>query len=143
MINVDFRAMPTPGTAGTFVFTTDTFGLPKGARNRAGAVDMLTTFGSQAGQDLFNPTKGSISPRTDSDTGAYDDMAQQTIADFRQASRNGTVVAATAILAPPAFMSAINTALLQFVVDGNKSTVIHTIANYYDILQNNPLREQP
>jgi glucose/mannose transport system substrate-binding protein len=140
-VNVDFRAMPTPGTAGTFVFTTDTFGLPQGAHNRAGAIDMLTTFGSQPGQDLFNPTKGSISPRIDSDMGAYDVMAQQTMTDFRQASQNQTAVAATAILAPPAFMTAVNTALLQFVVDRNKSTVIHTIADYYDILQNNPLRD--
>jgi hypothetical protein len=38
-------------------------------------------------------------------------------------------------------MTAVNTALLQFVVDRNKSTVIHTIADYYDILQNNPLRD--
>jgi glucose/mannose transport system substrate-binding protein len=140
VVNLDFRALPTPGTAGTFVFTTDTFGLPKGALNRAGTIDMLTIFGSKGGQDTFNPVKGSISPRSDTDITVYDDMGKQTIAEFRQASQNGTVVAATAILAPPAFMSEINTALLQFVVDGNKSTVMHTIANYYDILRDNPLR---
>lgn len=143
VVNVDFRAMPTPGTAGTFVFTTDTFGLPKGALNQAGAIDMLTTFGSKLGQDTFNPAKGSISPRKDTDTTAYDEMGKQTVTDFRQASDNGTAVAATAILARRAFIDAIDTALLQFVVDGNKSTVIHAIANYYDILQNNPLRPMP
>ncbi len=139
-INIDFGASPMPGTAGTFVFTTDTFGLPQGALNRDGTIAMLTTFGSKEGQDTFNPVKGSISPRSDTDVTVYDDMGQQTISDFRQASQSGTVVAATAMLAPPAFMSEINTALLQFVVDGNKSTVLHRIANYYDILQNNPLR---
>jgi glucose/mannose transport system substrate-binding protein len=140
MVNVDFRAMPTPGTKGTFVFTTDTFGLPKGGLNRSGATDMLTTFGSNQGQDTFNPIKGSISPRTDTNPYAYDDMGKQTIIDFKEASADGTAVAATAILAPRAFIDQVNTALLQFVVDGNKSTVIHTIANYYDVLQNNPLR---
>jgi glucose/mannose transport system substrate-binding protein len=140
VVNVDFRAMPTPGTKGTFVFTTDTFGLPKGGLNRPGATDMLSTFGSNQGQDTFNPIKGSISPRTDTNTYAYDDMGKQTSNDFKEASANGTAVAATAILAPRAFIDQVNTALLQFVVDGNKSTVIHTIANYYDLLQNNLLR---
>ncbi len=138
--DVDFGALPTPGTAGTFVFTTDTFGLPKGAPNRSGTLDMLTTFGSKEGQDTFNPTKGSISPRSDTELSAYDAMGQRTIADFRQASESATVVAATAMLAPPDFMTVINSALLRFVADGNKSTVIHTLANDYDILQTSPLR---
>jgi glucose/mannose transport system substrate-binding protein len=133
----DFRELAMPGTAGTFVFTTDTFGLPRGALNNAGTRDLLTTFGSNAGQDAFNPLKGSISPRKDTDVSLYDDMGRQTIADFREASE---IVAATAILAPPDFMTKVNSALLQFVADGNKSTVIHTIANYYDILATSPLR---
>ena len=140
--DVDFGALPMPGTAGTFVFTTDTFGLPKGARNPAGTIDILKLFGSKEGQDTFNPIKGSISPRSDTDTTVYDQMGQQTISDFRQASDSSpsTVVAATAILAPPEFMNEINTVLLQFVADGNQSTVIHAIANYYDVLQTSPLR---
>lgn len=135
--DVTFGAIPTPGTVGTFVFTTDTFGLPSGAPNRAGTLDLLTTFGTQEGQDLFNPKKGSISPRNDTDVTHYDDMAKQTIADFNTAPE---VVAATAILAPPEFMNAINDALLTFLKDGNKSGVIHAIANHYDILQSSPLR---
>jgi glucose/mannose transport system substrate-binding protein len=132
---ITFGAIPTPGTKGTFVFTTDTFGLPLGAPNEQGTIDMLTAFGSQTGQDIFNPLKGSISPRTDSDRKKYDAMAQQTIDDF-QASQK---VAATAILAPPGFMDQMNTALLAFIKDGNKSNVIHTIANYYDMLVNSAL----
>jgi hypothetical protein len=49
------------------------------------------------------------------------------------------VVASTAILAPSTFTTPINKALLQFVQDGNKSTLIHTINNYYDILGTGPL----
>lgn len=138
--DVDFGALPMPGTAGTFVFTTDTFGLPKGARNPAGTIDLLELFGSKAGQDTFNPIKGSISPRSDTDTTAYDQMGQRTISDFRQASDSATVVAATAILAPPQFMTEVNSVLLQFVADGDRSTVIHAIDNYYDILRTSPLR---
>src|SRR6185369_5052108 len=124
----DFGAIAMPGTAGTFVFTTDTFGIPKGALNKAGTTELLATFGSKEGQDSFNPTKGSISPRSDTEVSLYDDMGVKTISDFREASHK---VPATAILAPPDFMTKVNSALLQFVADGDKSTLIHTIANAY------------
>jgi glucose/mannose transport system substrate-binding protein len=135
--SVVFGAVPTPGTVGTFVFTTDTFGLPIGAPNPAGTLDLLGVFASKQGQDIFNPTKGSISPRNDTETALYDAMGKQTIADFTNPAE--VLVAATAILAPPEFVDAINMALLQFLMDGNKSTVIHAIANHYDLLQNRPL----
>ena len=64
-------------------------------------------------------------------------MAQQTIDDFDRAAEK---VAATAILAPPGFMDQMNTALVSFLKDGNKSNVIHTIANYYDLLTTSALR---
>jgi glucose/mannose transport system substrate-binding protein len=134
---ITFGAIPTPGTKETFVFTTDTFGLPLGAPNEQGTIDMLTAFGSEAGQDKFNPLKGSISPRSDRDRTQYDAMAQQTIDDFDRAAEK---VAATAILAPPGFMDQMNTALVSFLKDGNKSNVIHTIANYYDLLTTSALR---
>jgi glucose/mannose transport system substrate-binding protein len=135
-----FGATPMPGTAGTFVFTTDTFGLPKGALNKDGTKEMLAVFGSNEGQDIFNPTKGSISPRSDIDVSKYDTMSRQTITDFRQASQ---IVAATSLLAPPEFMDQANKALLQFVADGDKSTLIHSIANWYDVLTMNALRPLP
>jgi glucose/mannose transport system substrate-binding protein len=137
--DVDFGAIPTPGTNGTFVFTTDTFGLPQGAPNRAGTLDLLRVFGSKEGQDTFNPIKGSISARSDADTTKYDDMAKRTIAEFRQASQDDKIVPATAILAPPDFINDIDPVLRQFLQDGNKSVVVHGIANHYDILQNSVL----
>ena len=97
-----------PGTAGTFVFTTDTFGLPRGVRNRAGALELLGMFGSLAGQDTFNPLKGSIPARKDARVDAYDIMAQRNIMDFRQVAADPTMlVPATAMLAPPEFIDAL------------------------------------
>jgi glucose/mannose transport system substrate-binding protein len=138
--DVDFGAVPTPGTSGTFVFTTDTFGLPIGAPNQPGALDLLRVFGSKDGQDTFNPIKGSISARSDSDTTKYDDMAKRTIAEFQQASQDEAIYPATAILAPPDFLTNVDAALRLFLQNGDKSALIHTIANYYDILQNSVLR---
>jgi len=138
-INYDFGAVPTPGTTGTFIFTTDTFGHPIGALNPQGTTDMLVVFGSKDGQDTFNLLKGSISPRSDSDTTKYDELAKQTIADFQAASANETLFPATAILAPQAFLTAVDMALQTFLSNRDKSVLIHTIANYYDILKNSIL----
>jgi glucose/mannose transport system substrate-binding protein len=133
--DVDFGAIPTPGTRGTFVFTTDTFGLPRGARNREGARDLLRVFGSTEGQDAFNPVKGSISARRDADMSRYDPMAKATISDFRDASPDSSrLVPATAILAPQEFMDQLNETLATFAADGNASVVIHTLANWNDLL---------
>jgi glucose/mannose transport system substrate-binding protein len=131
-----FGAIPTPGTAGTFAFTTDTFGIPIGARDPEAALDLLEVFGSQEGQDVFNPIKGSISARRDSKiySGNYDEMAQRTFEDFLSAE----VVGATSILAPPAYVDAVSAALAEFAKareNGNPSIVQHALDNYRDVLR--------
>jgi glucose/mannose transport system substrate-binding protein len=130
-----FGAIPTPGTAGTFVFTTDTFGLTEGSQNVRDTKSLLELFGSREGQDVFNPIKGSISARRDSDiaNGKYDEMAQQTFYDFN----NSEQVPATSILAPQVYLDAIGRALAEFATareNGNPSLVIHALENYADLL---------
>jgi glucose/mannose transport system substrate-binding protein len=135
-----FGVIPTPGTAGTFVFTTDTFGIPIGALDGENAKRLLDVFGSREGQDIFNPIKGSISARNDSliddPTYKYDAMAKQTFADFNDP--NTLIVQATSILAPQTFIDAMSAALAEFAKardNGNPSIVQHTMDNYGDILR--------
>lgn len=78
----DHRWAPVPGTDGIFVVLSDSFGLPKGAPNRENALAFLRAAGSRAGQDAFNPIKGSIPARTDADTSQYDDYQLSAIEDF-------------------------------------------------------------
>jgi glucose/mannose transport system substrate-binding protein len=130
-----FGVVPTPGTAGTFVFTTDTFGLTVGAPNPRDTSNLLALFGSREGQDIFNPLKGSISARRDSDitNDRYDAMAKQTFYDFT----HSTQVPATSILAPQIYLDAIGRALAEFASareNGNPSIVQHTLDNYADVL---------
>jgi glucose/mannose transport system substrate-binding protein len=130
-----FGAVPTPGTAGTFVFTTDTFGLTVGAQNPKDTSNLLNLFGSREGQDVFNPIKGSISARSDSDitNDRYDAMAKQTFYDFTYSTK----VPATSILAPQSYLDAIGRALAEFATareNGNPSIVQHTLDNYADVL---------
>jgi glucose/mannose transport system substrate-binding protein len=80
--DVEFGYVPSPGTSGTFIMLSDSFGLPKGAPNRDAAVAWLTVCGSQEGQDAFNPLKGSIPARTDGDKALYDVYLQSAMADF-------------------------------------------------------------
>jgi len=79
---VGFGFAAAPGTSGQFMFLADSFGLPKGAKNRDNAVAWLKVLGSKEGSDAFNPLKGSISARTDSDLSKYNGYLQAASADF-------------------------------------------------------------
>jgi len=74
---------PAPDTAGTFVVLSDSFGLPKNAPNRDGAIDFLRIVGSKEGQDAFNPPKGSIPARTDADLAVYDEYQLEAMESFK------------------------------------------------------------
>lgn len=78
----DFGWAASPGTGGHFMFLSDSFGLPKGAANRDSALAWLALLGSREGSDTFNPLKGSISPRIDSDLSKYNNYAKSASADF-------------------------------------------------------------
>lgn len=71
-----------PGTTGEFMFLADSFGLPKGAMQRDNALAWLALLGSREGSDTFNPLKGSISARVDSDLSKYNDYGKSAAADF-------------------------------------------------------------
>ena len=79
----DYRWAPSPGTAGHFMVLSDSFGLPKGAPHRYNAINFLRICGSQAGQDAFNPIKGSIPARTDPDLSKYDEYLLSAMEDFK------------------------------------------------------------
>lgn len=78
----DFGAAPSPGTTGSFIVITDTFGLPKGAKNPVATKAFLKVVGSASGQVAFNLKKGSIPARVGVPTDAFDSIAKKTILDF-------------------------------------------------------------
>jgi len=128
--------IPMPGTSTSFVFTTDTFGLPKKTDERqvANTRELLRFFGSQEGQRIFNEKKGSISARTDVAI-PENDNRQATAAAF--SDDNITKIGATSILAPQTWVDAASKALATFATnwkDASPSEVQHTIDNYRDVL---------
>jgi len=81
----DSGAVASPGTAGVYDALSDTFGIPKGAKNPAAARAFLKLVGSQQGQDAFNPVKGSIPARVDAGQGNYTDYLKSAMADWKTA----------------------------------------------------------
>lgn len=81
--NVDYAWAPFPGTAGVYMWLSDSFTLSNNAPNRDATVCWLKAAGSQAGQDAFNPKKGSIPARIDSDEALYGEYLQTALADWK------------------------------------------------------------
>jgi len=113
--DVEFGYMPAPGTGGTFIMLSDSFGLPMGAPNRDNAVAWLTVCGSKEGQDAFNPLKGSIPARTDGDRELYDAYLQSAMDDF--ASNEIAPSLAHGAAASEGWATAFNDVMTLFVSD--------------------------
>jgi glucose/mannose transport system substrate-binding protein len=78
-----FSYLPTPNGSGVYSTLADSFGLPIGAPDRDNAIAWLKVVGSLAGQDGFNPLKGSIPIRSDAGkTSAYDDYQRWAMNEF-------------------------------------------------------------
>jgi glucose/mannose transport system substrate-binding protein len=78
----DYGWAPSPGTEGTFMMLSDTFALPKGAKDRGNAIEWLKVCGSLDGQEAFNPLKGSIPARTDGGKGKDDEYLKSAMKDW-------------------------------------------------------------
>jgi glucose/mannose transport system substrate-binding protein len=79
----DYGWAQAPGTKGMFQALSDTFAMPKGAKNRDNAIAWLKIAGSVAGQDAFNPLKGSIPARSDAGKAeGYNEYLKSTMADW-------------------------------------------------------------
>lgn len=125
--NVDFGWVASPGTDGTFMWLSDSFGLPQGAPHRENALEWLRVVGSKEGQDAFNPKKGSIPARTDPDTSLYDEYLQWSIEQFASNELAPSVVHGAA--ANEAYMTAYNNALNVFSADLDVDALVESLSD--------------
>lgn len=109
----EYGWVASPGTDGDFIFLADSFGLPKGCENPDAALAWLTTCGSKMGSDAFNPLKGSISPRKDSDMSLYNVYSKSAAEDFQ----NNRIVGSLAhgVVANEGFMNDFSTVMEMFL----------------------------
>ena len=117
-LGTDYTFAAAPGTVGTYQWLSDSFTLPVGAPHRDGAIAWLKVCGSQAGQDAFNPKKGSIAVRTDADLTKYDDYLKSASADWSKDRLVGSTV--HGVNGNNALMAAYNAAVGKYFSGGAK-----------------------
>ncbi|MFZ5824327.1 MAG: ABC transporter substrate-binding protein [Bacillota bacterium] len=115
--NKDFGWMPTPNTKGSFMVVSDTFGLPKGVKNKEATLAFLKVLGSKEGQDVFNPLKGSIPARTDADLSKYDEYSKEAMSDWKSNALAPSIAHGSA--ASPGFSDKLSQVINIFVSKGD------------------------
>ncbi len=113
--HADYGWAAVPGTKGVFQFLSDSFVLPVGAPNREGAIDWLKLAGSKEGQDAFNPVKGSIPVRSDTNRSLYDEYLQSAMDDWAKDILVGSLY--HGVVANDSWKTEINTDLGIFLGD--------------------------
>jgi glucose/mannose transport system substrate-binding protein len=111
----EFGWMPAPGNDNLFIMLSDSFGLPKGAKDPVNAKNWLALVGSKEGQDAFNPKKGSIPARTDPDRSLYDVYLQYSMDQFK--SNEILPSLAHGAAASEGWVTAVNDAMTLFVTN--------------------------
>jgi glucose/mannose transport system substrate-binding protein len=111
--NTDYGWAPVPGTGGTFQFLSDSFVLAVGAKHPDAAKAWLKIAGSKAGQEAFNPVKGSICARTDCDKTLFGVYLQSAMDDWASNTVVGSLT--HGVVANDSWKSEIDTALGAFV----------------------------
>jgi len=116
---IDFDWTPTPGTQGIFVFLSDSFVLPIGNKNPNGTMAWLSLAASKAGQEAFNPLKGSICARTDCNPALFSEYSQEAMKDWATDSVVGSLT--HGVVANNNWKAAIDTALKLYLTDPSET----------------------
>ena len=115
--HTDFDWAPPPGTQGDFLFLADSFVMPANAKNADATTAWLTEAASKAGQEAFNPLKGSICARTDCDQSLFSEYSQDAAKDWSSDTVVGSLT--HEVVGNPSWNDKIATALGLFLSDMN------------------------
>jgi glucose/mannose transport system substrate-binding protein len=107
-----------PGTGGVFMMLSDSFGLPVGVKHKDATLKWLKLLGSREGQDIFNPLKGSIAARLDSDLTKYNAYLQSAANDWKGNKVVGSLVHGA--VAPESFGSQFGT-VMEIYLNGKNA----------------------
>lgn len=113
----DYGWAPVPGSGGVFQFLSDSFTLAVGAPHPSAAAEWLTVAGSKAGQEAFNPIKGSICARTDCDPSLFGVYLKSAMDDWASNTVSGSLT--HGVVANDSWKSEIDTALGLFMAEMN------------------------
>ena len=125
---------PPPGTDGVFQFLSDSFTLARNAPHPEAAMAWLEIAGSKAGQEAFNPVKGSICARTDCDTSLFNEYLQSAIDDWKSDTVVGSLT--HGVTANDTWKNEINTALGLYLTDGDVAALQGALVTAADAYPN-------
>ncbi|MFZ4828218.1 MAG: ABC transporter substrate-binding protein [Phototrophicaceae bacterium] len=126
---VGFGYAPTPGAVGTFMWLSDSFGLPVDAANQANTLAWLSLLGSVEGQNAFNPLKGSIPANVNAVAAApdlYNAYLQSAAADWSSNTLVGSLVHGAA--ANERFMGDFNQVMEIYLSSGSAEAAANALA---------------
>ena len=109
----DYGWIAAPGNKGIYDALSDTFGLPKGAKNTEQVKNWLRLIGTPEAQDAFNPLKGSVPANTTAGKSNYDEYLKSAINDWK--TLNVVPSLAHGAAASEGWLTAITDAMTVFV----------------------------
>ncbi len=127
--NVDFGWAASPGTDGSFLMLSDTFGLPVGAPNEEATLVWLGFLGSAEAHDIFNPLKGSLPANTSADItnpDLYNAYFQDAYEDWTTNAIVGSLAHGAA--APTAFLDGFGNILAGFATERDAASAASNAA---------------
>src|SRR5690606_20661019 len=129
-IDRDYGEWAFPGTASTFVFTSDTFPLPRHAKNKQGAERLLRTIGSVGGQQAMNEAKGSLSARAD-----VLPPGDPILREKHRLLQKGPLVLALSGIVPPQFAADLERGLAEMIAQRDVEPAVQTLRSRYALLK--------
>ncbi|MBN2368437.1 carbohydrate ABC transporter substrate-binding protein [Candidatus Woesearchaeota archaeon] len=123
---IDYGTFAFPGTDEEYVLTVDVFVRPKGTAHPVNSIKWLKFAGSREGQDAFNPIKGSISARMDSDVTLYDDYQKTAIADFKSVKY---VLPSRGHSQPDPYVKGLGTLMAEYYLDRDAAKAAKSMAD--------------
>jgi glucose/mannose transport system substrate-binding protein len=122
----DYGYIAAPGATGIYQALADSFGLPSKAAHKDGVKKFLTLLGSAAGQDLFNPYKGSVPANIQAGNPPADAKQYSTYQKWAMGEwKNDTIVPSLehGAAAAPSWKGAVETAVTSFVANPDVPTL--------------------
>lgn len=127
-----YAVAASPGTAGVYSFLSDSFTLPAGARHPELAERWLMECGSSEGQNLFNPKKGSIPARSDTDATLYAGYLSWALEQWRAPTTRIVGSLTHGVVANNAFNAEIDSALGLFARHGDVGRLAARLGAAYE-----------
>jgi glucose/mannose transport system substrate-binding protein len=128
----DYGLAVSPGTDGVYDFLSDSFTLPTSSRHPDLARKWLIECGSVAGQDIFNPLKGSVPARMDTDANRYTGYLAWDLHQWRDPQIRIVGSLTHGVVADNAWSAEIDSAFELFLHDGDAGKFARTVATKYE-----------